>query len=1087
MKIQNLFTSGKMNKDLDERLLPQGEYRDALNVKVANSVGSDVGAIENALSNEVLTSLNFGTNPSCIGAVADDKNKKIYWFVKSDTGSYIAEYSEYSDTASFVLQDTRAAGSNVLNFKKHKLITGVNVLINDTDGKVFIYWTDNENPPRYVEVTEGKLYGANNFTEADISVIKAPPRTEPSIVLQIDGTLDDNYIEDKFFTFAYRYKYKHNKFSALSPFSEVAFFPNDDDFKDNPYDRYAMTNKFNSVQITYNSGPSQVLEIEVYAKEENTANNFLIGKFNKADDTLSDDTNYQLTFSNNKIYTVLSDTQYNRVYDNVPLKAAAQDFLGNRIVYGNYEENYDIVDPSDLTLDIVSTDIASECSSNISITINNTTSNDITYNYLLCNETTNRQGIARPGNNVICAASVVAQTGLTITNGASCAGDFTPRKTLKSNRNYVVGLVYFDSNGRKSSVIVDESKHVNIPFGSSSKSNVLKITINNPAPIWADRYKIAVKEVKKSYVAVKANGYAYVGDDGYMYIQIDEKEKNKLPDGSKIIPKHAGIITFNDIDVYEVETVKFYQGGTDTSPTQPGQLGEIKWNSGGSSNAENGLYMKLRGKGLLKTLVEQAQGTVAYRTFEVVSESEQDSVFYEVPGTYNITNGFHSGTLQNQDISIPAIVESQAFNAFAFGYAVESNRIKDDITLNTFNLGVRLNEVVELYKRNKRIASLTYSDVYEESTSYNGLNVFNLTQINYKDIDEKYGEIKKLHSRDSDLIVFQQNKIHRILFNKNVLFTASGTGDVSQSLNILGQEVPYIGEYGISNSPESFQSWGSRMYFSDERRSAVLRLSQDGITEISEYGMRSWFNDNLNPNLNVRGIGGYDPYLDQYVVSVQDLPVEWRADTYECESGTTTTTSTTTTTTTAAPTTTTTTTSGPTTTTTTTSGPFARIDGVTSGTVGATITLTGEDLNFTGSSWAWTGGAAAGLTSKSINITESSSGNVTYGVTIDGTYSDTHTVTWSTTTTTSTTSTTTTTTTSTTTTTTTTAAPVTCYNYQVSNSGSDVVVFSYTACNGSSASVTIPSGQPAQTICAQVNTVTMSPATGSIGSPQSTC
>ena len=41
MKIQNLFTSGKMNKDLDERLLPQGEYRDALNVNVANSNGSD--------------------------------------------------------------------------------------------------------------------------------------------------------------------------------------------------------------------------------------------------------------------------------------------------------------------------------------------------------------------------------------------------------------------------------------------------------------------------------------------------------------------------------------------------------------------------------------------------------------------------------------------------------------------------------------------------------------------------------------------------------------------------------------------------------------------------------------------------------------------------------------------------------------------------------------------------------------------------------------------------------------------------------------------------------------------------------------
>ena len=1033
MKIQNLFTSGKMNKDLDERLLPQGEYRDALNVKVANSVGSDVGAIENALSNEVLTSLNFGTNPSCIGAVADDKNKKIYWFVKSDTGSYIAEYSEFSDTSAFVLQDTRAAGSNVLNFKKDKIITGVNVLINDTDQKVFIYWTDNDNPPRYVEVTEGKLYGSNNFTETDISVIKAPPRAEPSIVLQIDGTLDDNYIEDKFFTFAYRYKYKHNKFSALSPFSEVAFFPNDDTFKAEPYGAYAMTNKFNSVQVTYNSGPSQVLEIEVYAKEENTANNFLIGKFNKSDDTLSDNTNYQLSFNNNKIYTLLSDTQYNRVYDNVPLKAAAQDFLGNRIVYGNYEENYDIVDPLDITLNIQSSDLTSECSSNLLYTVTNTTSSNITFSYLLCSESNSRQAIAKPGANRICAASVQSQTGLTISSGNTCGGDFSPKKTLKSNRNYIVGLVYFDSNGRKSTVIADENKFVNVPFESSDQTNSLKVTINNPAPIWADRYKIAVKEVKRTYVVLKTTLEKYGVGSSTLYVRIDKNENNKVPDGANIIAKstYAGgsLTTINNSETYEVEGVDSYAVGevpyTDYSTQPASQPGD----------SVAGVYMKLKGKGALQALAFAAPAVTGYTVFEVISETEQDSSFHEVPGTYNVVNGFHSGTLQNQDISIPAIVESQAFNAFAFGYGVESNRIKDNITLNTFNLGVRLNEVVELYKKNKRIASLTYSDVYEESTSYNGLNVFNLAQINYKDIDEKYGEIKKIHSRDNDLIVFQQNKIHRILFNKNVLFTAAGTGDVSQSLNILGQEVPYIGEYGISNSPESFQSWGSRMYFSDERRSAILRLSQDGITEISEFGMRSWFNDNLNPNLNVRGVGGYDPYLDQYVVSVQDLLVEWRADTFECESGTTTTTSTTTTTTTAAPTTTTTTAAPGTTTTTTLATPFARIDGATSAAVGATITLTGEDLNFTGSTWAWTGNAAAGLTSKVINISESTSGSKTYGVTIDGTYTDSHTVNWSLTTTTSTTSTTTSTTT-TTTTTTTTAAPSNCYGVSLGYSSS---------------------------------------------------
>ena len=38
-----VFQSGRMNKDLDERLVPNGEYRDALNLDLANSDGSDVG------------------------------------------------------------------------------------------------------------------------------------------------------------------------------------------------------------------------------------------------------------------------------------------------------------------------------------------------------------------------------------------------------------------------------------------------------------------------------------------------------------------------------------------------------------------------------------------------------------------------------------------------------------------------------------------------------------------------------------------------------------------------------------------------------------------------------------------------------------------------------------------------------------------------------------------------------------------------------------------------------------------------------------------------------------------------------------
>ena len=45
-EIKKQFTKGKMNKDLDERLVPNGEYRDAMNIQVATSEDGDVGTVE---------------------------------------------------------------------------------------------------------------------------------------------------------------------------------------------------------------------------------------------------------------------------------------------------------------------------------------------------------------------------------------------------------------------------------------------------------------------------------------------------------------------------------------------------------------------------------------------------------------------------------------------------------------------------------------------------------------------------------------------------------------------------------------------------------------------------------------------------------------------------------------------------------------------------------------------------------------------------------------------------------------------------------------------------------------------------------
>ena len=77
-EIKNTFIKSKMNKDLDDRIVPNGEYRDALNVQISRSEGDNVGALETVLGNELF----FGeeTYNTCIGTYADIQNQVVYYF-----------------------------------------------------------------------------------------------------------------------------------------------------------------------------------------------------------------------------------------------------------------------------------------------------------------------------------------------------------------------------------------------------------------------------------------------------------------------------------------------------------------------------------------------------------------------------------------------------------------------------------------------------------------------------------------------------------------------------------------------------------------------------------------------------------------------------------------------------------------------------------------------------------------------------------------------------------------------------------------------------------------------------------------------
>lgn len=107
------FQAAQMNKDLDDRLVPQGTYRDALNVSVAFSEDGNVGALENLKGNELIanqdiTGLSAATNPNAevVGSIAHPEENKIYYFVSGDKSDGIFEYDVELNTVSTVIIDS---------------------------------------------------------------------------------------------------------------------------------------------------------------------------------------------------------------------------------------------------------------------------------------------------------------------------------------------------------------------------------------------------------------------------------------------------------------------------------------------------------------------------------------------------------------------------------------------------------------------------------------------------------------------------------------------------------------------------------------------------------------------------------------------------------------------------------------------------------------------------------------------------------------------------------------------------------------------------------------------------------------------
>lgn len=177
---------------------------------------------------------------------------------------------------------------------------------------------------------------------------------------------------------------------------------------------------------------------------------------------------------------------------------------------------------------------------------------------------------------------------------------------------------------------------------------------------------------------------------------------------------------------------------------------------------------------------------------------------------------------------------------------IEECRIKGGFNESFYNQGAKAYINEENIVQQRRSSSLIHSGVYNSRTGINQTNVFSLGSPITKSLDPHNGTIQKLIAEDTNLLIFQEDKVSQALIDKDAIYSAEGTPIQTTSNVVIGQVVPYLGRYGVGKFPFSVAKFGFRKYFVDPIRGVVCRLSRDGITEISNYGMKDFFRDQLS-------------------------------------------------------------------------------------------------------------------------------------------------------------------------------------------------------------------------------------------------
>jgi hypothetical protein len=451
--------------------------------------------------------------------------------------------------------------------------------------------------------------------------------------------------------------------------------------------------------------------------------------------------------------------------------------------------------------------------------------------------------------------------------------------------SYKFGIVYYNRNGKTNGVYTTSSIGTNTDK-LSLKTNSFKLNdgdelpeinkalmrINHLPPSWADYYHIVrTKELSCDFSLIVVS-CKFERRDNLIYFDIQN-----LADTAKTYPLSSQVINYSFVKGDRVRIISKFNESNEDADFRDFEILNEEIEDADTENARRFIKVQNIDPFTIGGFdIEDNDKVVIeiYRPAKVISDSSL--FFYETGYRFDIVelNGtkYHTSNKISQSSTSPyAEIDLSGDGDYYFKNRAMVVGTDGSETGDIYVVDLNFSEVWPSAVWSQGRPVIVDNDIKEEyfpamlrfSQSYiYGTNINNLSRFypnNFEEADASFGDILRLKTRENFIRLFQRYKTGMIPIYRQIIIDNAQSSQVALSERLLNKPNYYSGEYGIDKYGSSLVSTDYGDYFIDTNNKAIVRVSLDGITNISDTNNLSfWANQNIKETSYGYGCFNYE-------------------------------------------------------------------------------------------------------------------------------------------------------------------------------------------------------------------------------------